>query len=225
MRQRFFITSTGTGIGKTFITAALARQARMLGKSVAAYKPIISGFDPGHPEESDTAILLDSLSEPVSPENIQRISPWRFSMPLAPSMAARTEKVGLDFDALIAHGKQAIEGGEEIVLIEGVGGVMVPIDEQHTVLDWIEALGIQAILVTGSYLGTLSHTLTALAVLRARNIPVFAVIVDESEESPVPFSAIVGELSRWTRLPLVPVARRKKTDRENNMSELRALFS
>jgi len=225
MRQRFFITSTGTGVGKTFITAALVRQARALGKSVAAYKPVISGYDPVHPDESDTAVLLQSLGKPASPENIDRISPWRFATPLAPSMAARTEKVALDFEALVAHGRKAAEGPEEIMLIEGIGGAMVPLDERHTVLDWIEALEMQAILVAGSYLGTLSHTFTALAVLQQRQIPIFAIIVNESDDSPVPLSATVGELSRWTRLPLVPVARRKAEETDGDIPELRALFA
>ncbi len=225
MRQRFFVTSTGTGIGKTFITAALARQAKGLGKSVMAYKPIISGYDPVHPEESDTGFLLQSLEIDTTPENIDRISPWRFSTPLAPSMAARTEKIELDYDAVLAHGRKALEGPEDIVIIEGVGGVMVPVDDKHTVLDWIEALGTQAILVTGSYLGTISHTLTALATLQQRAVPVFAVIVNESEENPVPLSVTVSELSRWTRLPLIPVKRRPLDERDGAVDELRALIS
>jgi len=224
MRQRFFITSTGTGIGKTFITAALIRQARGLGKSVAAYKPIISGYDPIHPSESDTGVLLQSLGETITQATIDRMSPWRFSTALAPSMAAQTEKVDLDFESVVAHGRRAIEEKDEIVFIEGVGGVMVPVDARHTVLDWIEKLGIQAILVTGSYLGTLSHTLTALSVLEQRKVPIFAIIVNESDDSPVPLSATLGELSRWTRLPLVPVKRRPPGDEDGEIAELRPLL-
>ena len=132
-------------------------------------------------------------------------------------------KIELDFESVVAHGRCAIDGKEDIVFIEGVGGVMVPVDATHTVLDWIEALGIQVILVTGSYLGSLSHTLTALGVLEQRKIPVFAVIVNESEESAVPLSATVGELSRWTRLPLVPVAPPGR--KEDDIPELRPLLA
>src|ERR1700722_19853614 len=144
MNQRFFVTSTGTGTGKSFITAALVRQAKALGKSVAAYKPVISGFDPAQPKDSDTGVLLDALGLPLTDENIARVSPWRFKAPLAPSMAARMENRALDFDELIAHSLKAMQSSEDIVLIEGVGGVMAPLNERYTVTEWIEALEIEA---------------------------------------------------------------------------------
>jgi len=77
---------------------------------------------------------------------------------------------------------------KQLTLIEGVGGVMVPLTEQRTVRDWMAALRIPAILVTGSYLGSISHTLTAIEALRAASIPIHAIIVSESEASPVPLA-------------------------------------
>lgn len=223
MRQRYFITSTGTGIGKTFITAALVRQVRALGKSVAAYKPVMTGAGDGPIESSDAAILLRALGLPASFANLERIAPWAFKAPLAPSMAARLEGQKIDFNALVRFGHDAMAETKDVVLIEGIGGVMAPLTEKQTVLDWIEELGIEAILVTGSYLGTLSHTLTALDVLQHRKIPVFAVIVNESENSPVPLAATVEELARFTRLPIVPVKRYAIADED--VSELRGLLS
>jgi dethiobiotin synthetase len=205
--MQYFITSTGTNIGKSFITAALVRQAMALGKSVVAYKPVISGFDPTQVAASDTGVILDSLGLPITPENIERVSPFRYAAPLAPSMAARQEKRPLDFHALVAHSQLATQGTEDVVLIEGVGGVMVPLNDRRTVLDWIEALGIPVLLVIGSYLGSISHTLTALAVLRQRHVPVHAVIVNESENASLPLAATVDELRLWTDLPLLPVTR------------------
>jgi dethiobiotin synthetase len=223
MHQRTFITSTGTGIGKTFITAALARQAKALGKSVAAFKPVISGFDPLKPGESDAGVLLRALDLPLTPDNIQHVSPWRFAAPLAPTMAARLEKRELKFNEILAHGQLAMQGPQDTVLIEGVGGVMAPLADQHTIVDLIQELGIEAVLVTGSYLGTISHTLTALSVLVMRRIPVFAVIVNETPESTVSLAATVEEFSRWTRLPIVAVTRQKEKNAE--IKELRALLT
>ena len=225
MHQRFFITSSGTGVGKSFITAALVRQARAMQRSVAAYKPVVTGFYPANVEISDTGLLLRSLALPPANENIERISPWRFAAPLAPSMAARMEERVIDFDALVMHSRGAALAPEDVILIEGVGGVMVPIDNQHTVLDWIEEVEMPALLVAGSYLGSLSHTLTALSVLQQRHIPIHAIIVNESDKSPLPVQDTVDELSRWTRLPIVPVARRKSQDAEDEVSELRGLLA
>src|SRR5580693_4571107 len=157
--MRLFVTSTGTGIGKTSILSGIIANARPEARTIAAYKPVISGFDPAQVADSDTGLILQSLGKSPTPENIERISPWRFAAPLAPSMAARLEGRAIDFDALVAHSRKAMAGPEDIVLIEGVGGVMVPLNDHRTVLDWIEALEVDVMLVTGSYLGTISHTL------------------------------------------------------------------
>jgi dethiobiotin synthetase len=207
MRQRYFVTATGTGVGKTFITATLARQAKALGKSVAAYKPVISGFDPAEIGTSDTGILLTALDMKPSPENIARISPWRFKEPLAPSMAARNENRALPFENLVTTTRIMISGLEDVVLIEGVGGAMVPLDDKRHVIDWLAALDIPALLVAGSYLGTLSHTLTALAALQHHHIPIRAVIVSESEGSDVSLEATAEELAHRTQIPLVALKR------------------
>src|SRR5262249_33098177 len=86
----------------------------------------------------------------------------------------------------------------ERVLVEGVGGVCVPLDETHTVLDWIAESEIPALLVAGSYLGTLSHTLTAVAVLRARGIALAGLVICASPESPVPLAETRAALLRFT---------------------------
>jgi len=112
-------------------------------------------------------------------------------------MAAAREGRTIDFDALVRFCRDAIHGGEEIVLIEGSGGVMVPLTERHTVLDWIAALGIPALVVVGSYLGTLSHSLTAVQALRARHICVAGIVISESEESPVPLAETAASLARF----------------------------
>ena len=84
-----------------------------------------------------------------------------------------------------------------MTLIEGIGGVMVPLDTRHTVLDWISALGAPALLVVGSYLGTLSHSLTAAAALQQRAVPLLGVVVSESETQPVPAEETAAALARF----------------------------
>ncbi len=205
---------------------------------VAAYKPVISGFDKGEIAGSDTGEILAALGEAASDVAVARVSPWRFKAPLAPNMASRAEGKTLDCEALFAFsrhmlaqdhietslrgaaGDQAIDlaarrspggllrsarndGGKnsaspaDLVLIEGVGGVMVPLDEKKTVLDWIVACGVPVVLVVGDYLGTISHTLTAVEVLRARGVDIAAVVVSESGESSVAFEVTRAEIAQW----------------------------
>jgi dethiobiotin synthetase len=156
-----FITGTGTDVGKTFVAAGLIRYFRGLGQPVAALKPLVSGFDPAAPSGSDPAILLDALGREVKPEEFQRIAPWRFRAPLSPDMAARAENKAIDLQAVVAFCRAAIAGNAGTLLIEGIGGIMVPLDGRHTVLDLMSLLNLPLILVAGSYLGTLSHVLSA----------------------------------------------------------------
>lgn len=174
-----FVTGTGTDVGKTFVTAALVRHLRSIGRVADAFKPVVSGFDLADTAGSDPAVLLAALGRAVTSDEVARIAPWRFTAPLSPDIAARAEGRAIDFNALVEFSRDAAYG-RGIVFIEGVGGIMVPLDQTHTVLDWMSALRIPVLLIAGSYLGTISHTLTALHVLAQRNLDIAGVVVSES---------------------------------------------
>jgi dethiobiotin synthetase len=192
-----FITATGTDVGKTFVAAALIRHLRQMGHSVDALKPVVSGFDAGRATSSDPGMLLAALGRPVSAEEIDRIAPWRFRAALSPDMAAKREGRKIDVGEVIAFCNRAIADRRGILLIEGVGGIMVPLDENRTVLDWMMALRLPLILVAGSYLGTISHTLTALDSLFRREMDVLAIVVSETPGSPVPLDETVAAIERF----------------------------
>lgn len=198
----FFVTSSGTGIGKTVVMCALIRELRKAGVAARALKPVVTGFSEHALAESDTARILAALDLPPSPGNVAAVSPWRLEAPISPDMAASREGRTLEV-AEIASFCREREAGEGVLLIEGIGGAMVPLTVQGTVLDLMTALGFPAILVVGSYLGTLSHTLTAAAALGHRDIEIAAVIVSESEDGPVPLAETVATLGRF--LAPVPV--------------------
>ena len=205
-----FVTATGTDVGKTFVTTGIIRALKSQGRKVDALKPVISGYDPATADASDAGRLLEALGWPVTPAQIDRISPWRFAAPLSPDMAARREGHAIDFAALVDFCRKAVARAEDALLIEGVGGVMVPLDDRHTVLDWMAALDLPVLLVTGSYLGTLSHTLTALEVLRGRGLKVRAIAISESEGSTVDLSETKKTLATFAgALEIVVVPRRE----------------
>jgi dethiobiotin synthetase len=192
-----FVTATGTDIGKTFVTAGLIRHFRGAGRPVEALKPVLSGFDTGHPEASDAAVLLDALGCPSTADEIARISPWRFAAPLSPDMAAAREGRALAYPELVEHCRRALASRRGVLLIEGIGGVMVPLDDHHTVLDWMSLLRIPVLLVAGSYVGTISHTLTALEVLARRNLDIAGVVVSESPASAASLDDTVAAIARF----------------------------
>jgi dethiobiotin synthetase len=192
-----FITATGTDIGKTFVTAGLIRHFRAAGRAADAVKPVVSGFDPDHWPESDPAVLLAALGRSLTSEELDRVSPWRFKAPLSPHMAARLEGRTIEFDQVVGFCRRAMAGRRGVLLIEGIGGIMVPLDDHRTVLDWMSMLRIPIVLVAGSYVGTMSHTLTSLEVLVRRNLNVAAVVISESENSAASLEDTVATLQRF----------------------------
>ncbi len=209
----FFVTGSGTEIGKTFVTTALIHSLRRRGRPVAALKPVASGFDPAHPEDSDPAALLAALGEPVSTQTLDRIAPWRFRAPLSPDMAAMRENRSIDFAKLVEHSQAAIVTTPGTLLIEGVGGVMVPLDERHTVLDLIAALRLPAIVVSGSYLGAISHALTALDALHSRSLAIAALVVNETPQSSVALDETAATIARFaSSAPVITLARLAHAD-------------
>ncbi len=192
-----FVTATGTEIGKTFITAALIHELRRRGRAVDVLKPVVSGFDPAELPTSDPGILLDALGRKPTREALDQMSPWRFAAPLSPDMAASREGRRIDFDALLGFSRRSIDAAPDTSVIEGVGGLMVPLDERHTVLDWIAALRVPALLVCGSYLGTISHSLTALDVLARRHVAIKAAVINESPGSSVSLRETIEAIRRF----------------------------
>lgn len=193
----FFVTGTGTDVGKTFVACGVIRAFRARQKAVAAIKPVYSGFDPKNFSESDPALLLKALGRPANLEEIARISPWRFEAAMAPDMAARKEGREIDFEGVLDFCRRAIKEHAGTLLIEGAGGIMVPIRGRDTFLDLIKELEIPALLVTGSYLGALSHTLTSMDVLAQNMIPVNAIVVSETKDSAVPLADTVETIARF----------------------------
>jgi dethiobiotin synthetase len=193
----FFVSATGTDVGKTFVTTGLIRHFRQAGRAVDAIKPIASGFDPGALAASDPGALLAALGRPLTIAEAERISPWRFAAPLSPDMAARREGRAIDFAAVTAFCRAAMAERRGHLFIEGIGGIMVPLDANRTVLDLITQLRLPILLVAGTYVGTISHTLTALQVLVRRNLDIAAVVLSESEGSAAALEDTVAAIARF----------------------------
>jgi dethiobiotin synthetase len=184
-----FITSSGTDMGKTFVGCLMSAGLRLSHQKVDVIKPVISGFTPEDPESCD-CYKLKAAATGRRPDmrEMTAMCPWRFLPPIAPHLAA--ERVGRRIEAakIVEFSRREMtrsvaEG--HTLLIEGVGGIMVPLNEQETTLDWMKALSLPTVLVVGSYLGSLSHTLSALKCLQAEGIPVASIIISESAHSPV----------------------------------------
>lgn len=158
-----FITSTGTGQGKTYVTRLLCKQLQ----NAYAIKPVISGY--GEDEVSDTELIIEAMGRNFS---VNECSPWRFKQPLSPDLAAKIEGREIIYSELLDFCAR-----DEVDIIEGAGGVMSPITSKQTNIDLIADTGSSAILVSSMYLGCISHILTALEVIKQRNIEVAGLIL------------------------------------------------
>jgi len=173
-----FFTGTDTGVGKTFVTAAVARILRRQGHSVVVSKPVATGavWKDGRWASDDTAALAQAAG---FEGDLSRITPWTFADPVAPPVAARRAAVELTLDRII-RAVQDRQEPEKAMLIEGVGGLLCPLTEKETVADLVQALHLPLVVVARRSLGTLNHTLLTLEVARTRNLPVAGVVVNET---------------------------------------------
>lgn len=195
--RTLFVTGTGTDVGKTWVAAALARALAADGARVDVFKPLISGFDPDSPQGSDAAVLLAAIGRAATAEEIARVAPFRFLAPQSPPLAAHLEGREILFDAVVETCARRIAADDaDWLIIEGAGGVMSPVSDDQTGLSLIAALGIPAVLVGGSYLGAISHALTALEVMRLQRIEVAAVVISETADSTAPLGETTDAVAR-----------------------------
>jgi dethiobiotin synthetase len=205
----YFVAGAGTDIGKTYVTTLLLRQLITAGREVLALKPVASGVPPDIHSAAfaatDTGMLLGAQGLEPTPANVEACTPWRFERPLSPDMAAAAESRTLALDDVLAWCLARIATAPQgaTVLIEGVGGVMSPVTSDALNLDLIKALRCPVILVTGSYLGALSHTLTALETLKAHSVSVEAVVLNESADSTVQLESTLESLRRFARVDAI----------------------
>jgi len=204
MKAGVFITGTDTDVGKTLVTAALAACLMRRGLSVGVMKPIETGCRTSGASGSDAARLYAAagITEPV-----EAISPYRFADPLAPLDAARRAGRTIDLRR-IARAYRALASRYALLLVEGAGGVMVPITPKADTRDVIVQLGLPAVVVVRAALGSVNHTLLTLDALRHRKIPVLGVFLNRSGSPAGPDDALqetstIGLLKARCNVPVI----------------------
>ncbi len=201
--MQYFVTATGTDIGKTFFIERICQKLIDEGNRIEVIKPIISGFKDGD-ETSDSARILKVLNLDLNQENFDKISPYRFLAPLSPNIAAALENKEINFAELVKFCQEKIDlakADNYNLLIEGAGGVMTPINNEKTFADLIAELKIPAILITANYLGTISHTLTAISALQSQRIEIAKIIFNCKEDN-VDAASNLETLKKFTNIPI-----------------------
>jgi dethiobiotin synthetase len=197
----FFITGTDTGVGKTVISALMAVLLMEKGfLNVVVRKPIETGCAPDGNTPKDGLFLKNITG---TPDSLAVITPIRFPHPLAPMAAAELQNTEIDTDELI----EAVRGIDDtsVAVVEGVGGLLVPITKTFFVADLIKALGLPVILVSSNRLGTINHTLLSLEYMKSRDIAVAGIILNNNtiDGHDVSAHTNIDVIRRLTDVPVI----------------------
>lgn len=174
----FFVTGTGTEVGKTVVAAVLARDLRQQGLSVAVFKPAVTGLD--QPGEPDHALLRRAAG---SEQSDDEIAPYRYGPPASPHLAAAQAGEEIDSERLRSGAHAAAETAD-VLVCEGVGGLLVPLNPSYLVRDFAMDLGLPLVVATPPGLGTINHTLLTIEAARATGLSVAAVVLTPWPEKP-----------------------------------------
>ena len=178
MSRGFFITGTDTGIGKTLVAEGLIRAIKAKGLSVCPLKPAESGCSIKRgelfPPDATTLLRTSGVDE-----TLDTVNPYRLRNPLAPSVAAEMEGVKIEKKKIISLHKR-LSKKYDITIVEGAGGIMVPLYKQYLFLDLAEDLGLPLLIVARPGLGTINHTLLTIEAARSRGLDIAGVIINYS---------------------------------------------
>ena len=178
MGNSFFIIGTDTGVGKTVVAGAMAAYLRSKGMSVGVMKPAETGCrESGGELYPVDAAYLKKISGSTDP--LDTICPYRFSEPLAPAVAAKRAGKKINIE-LIKKRFNAIAESHDAVIVEGAGGLMVPLSGKYLFLDLAAELGLPLVIVGRAGLGTINHTLLTLNAAREREIEISGIILNQT---------------------------------------------
>jgi dethiobiotin synthetase len=199
-----FITGTDTDVGKTVVSAALALALRRLGRAVGVMKPIQTGVSPASVAQSDAARLRTILE---SEETLGAICPYQFELPIAPLAAAQAERRSID-PSVIRQVYRLLSSRYEYMIVEGIGGVHVPVTTNGSIMDVIARLKLPVIVVGRAGLGGINHALLTLETLRRRKFPIVSLVLNctrpnRSAIARLQAKTTADALRKWAGVPVL----------------------
>ncbi len=194
-----FVTGTDTGVGKTVVAAALCASLRAAGRDVAAAKPLLTGLDEA--DEAEWPLDHELLGAAAGREP-DGVAPLRFGPAVSPHLAAQLAGAPIEPRAVV-DAVLAATAGAEVAVVEGVGGLLVPIAPGFSVRDLATALGLPVIIAARPGLGTINHTLLTVEAARAADLDVAAIVLTPWPREPSPMERSNREtIERLSGIPV-----------------------
>ena len=198
--SKYFITGTGTDIGKTFVTSLLIEHLGQKNKMIGI-KPIAAGIEADNSLNNDVTSLLKSSNSLLTGEDINF---YTFKKAVSPHIGAEEEKVNVDFE-FIKNKIDVLADQFDHILIEGVGGLMSPVDNSRTNLDLIKYLHVPVILIVGLKLGCINEALLTLEALQSHNIQIKGWIANEVDSKMLEINKNIEYLKKNIDCPLIEI--------------------
>ena len=195
-----FVTATDTDIGKTYVCAGLAYALKKSGIDVGIMKPFACGVKQKIGFSSNDLTILTNAAMVDDAEDI--INPFFFPIPASPYTAAKNLGVKIDVEHVMECFRKLNEI-HDIVLIEGIGGIMTPILKDYAIIDLIKDLMANTIIVTSSKIGTVNHTVLTCNMCKNMNIPIKGLIINNFDSTGYPIPELERDLSALTDLPVL----------------------
>jgi len=198
--MNYFITGTDTGVGKTLISCALLHAFAAKGKRVVGMKPVAAGCDDDG--LNDDVKKLRASSNILA--SLGQINPYSFIHPIAPHIASKNSGVRINFERIIESYKE-LASQAEIVIVEGVGGILVPLNETQDSIDLIYSLDLPVIVIVGMRLGCLNHALLTFRALDASGLNCAGWVANILDEKMLAIGENIETLKEKIKAPLLGV--------------------
>ena len=212
-----FVTATDTDIGKTFVCAGLAYALKKSGIDVGIMKPFACGVKQKIGFSSNDLTILTNAAMVDDAEDI--INPFFFPIPASPYTAAKNLGVKIDVEHVMECFRK-LDQIHDIVLVEGIGGIMTPILKEYAIIDLIKDLMANTIIVTSSKIGTVNHTVLTCNMCKNMNIPIKGLIINNFDSTGYPIPELERDLSALTDLPVLCSLPHMKKFNLSNYSDL-----
>ncbi|MFB5630177.1 MAG: dethiobiotin synthase [Nitrosopumilaceae archaeon] len=195
-----FISGTDTDVGKTFVTAGIAASLKKMGKDVGIMKPFAAGTPQKTGYKSEDVQLLSNAAQINDAEDL--INPYFFQIPASPFTATKNLGIQFNVKTVIDCYKQ-LSSKHEILLIEGIGGVMTPILKDYFVVNLIKEMNLETILITSSRIGTVNHTIMTCKICHIYGIDIGGIVINDLVSNGYPLTTLKRDLEQLTNIPVI----------------------
>ena len=198
--KSIFITGTDTDVGKTYITAGLAVSVRKMGIDVGVMKPFAAGIAQKKGFKSEDVEILSTAAQVNDPENL--VNPQFFPIPASPYTAWKNLKIKPKIPVILSSFKK-LSKLHEMILVEGMGGVMTPILKDYYVTNLIKEMKIPAVIVTRSKIGTVNHTVMTVRMCEKYKIPIKGIIINDFDSDGYKTKELTRDLKNLLGVPIL----------------------